>query len=1058
MRTRLLLGAVSALALLTSACSNEGTAAPGMTAMPRLASAVLPEVRISEIHYDNTGTDVGEAIEISGPAGTDLTGWSLVLYNGNPSSRASYGTTALTQTIPASCGMRGVVVVTYPSNGIQNGGSGAAGEPDGIALVDATGAVVEFISYEGTFVAANGPAAGLTSTSIEVFEAGTEPVGQSLQRNGNGVWSGPSASTFGTCNDDETTPPAEVASVSVAPTSATLLVGRTQQLTATARAANGDAIPGAAITWTSSDAAVATVSATGLVTAVAAGDAQITATSATNASATASAAIHVHAPDGGPLADVTLSEIHYDNVSTDVGEAIEVTGPAGTDLAGWSIVLYNGNGGAVYGTLALSGIIPDQCDGRGTVFVPGPASGIHNGNPDGFALVGPGGALVEFLSYGGTFAAVGGAANGVTSTDIGRAESGSTPIGHSLQRASNGSWFGPVANSFGACNADVPPPPPQFIRFTGREASEPALPVGFEDQLFATLVVDGVETPTTFTWASETPDLASVDQRGVIRAIGVGTAVFRATAADGTTQTYSLPTRVATMSGTAQYGHNTEFGEPTDGTPGDDLLIRRAQYTSSFNTARGIPNWVAYNIDATHFGPEDRCECFTYDPELPAAGRYTTADYTGAGAFHGYGIDRGHLARSFDRTAGSLDNAVTFYFANIIPQAADNNQGPWAAFETYLGNRAMNDGREVYVIAGASGSKGTVKNEGTITIPSVTWKVAVLMPRDRGLADVHSPSDLEVIAVAMPNDPGIRNTPWESFRTTVDVIEATSGYDLLALLRDDIEIAVESGTRKPTAATTGPFTVAEGSAVTVSGAASSDPDAGQSLTYAWSFGDGGTATGVAPSHVYAQDGSYTIRLVVTDDLGLADTVTTTATVTNVAPTIAPFAGAALLPGEHYAAAGSFTDPGADGWTATVSYGDGSATLPLALTGKSFALSHGYASAGTYTVTVRVSDDDVTSARTATVTVLTPLQGVESAIALVTGFVADGALTAADAKQLLGKLENAATHLEKEQRNPSINQLEQALHELAKMLQRGEISAANADAVRTMVERLLATLR
>ena len=41
-----------------------------------------PAPFINEIHYDNVGTDSGEAIEVAGPAGTDLTGWSLVLYNG----------------------------------------------------------------------------------------------------------------------------------------------------------------------------------------------------------------------------------------------------------------------------------------------------------------------------------------------------------------------------------------------------------------------------------------------------------------------------------------------------------------------------------------------------------------------------------------------------------------------------------------------------------------------------------------------------------------------------------------------------------------------------------------------------------------------------------------------------------------------------------------------------------------------------------------------------------------------------------------------------------------
>ncbi|HEY3477197.1 MAG TPA: hypothetical protein VGK56_21455, partial [Anaerolineales bacterium] len=68
-----------------------------------------------------------------------------------------------------------------------------------------------------------------------------------------------------------------------------------------------------------------------------------------------------------PTSTVFINEIHYDNTGTDAGEAIEIAGPAGTDLTGWSIVLYNGSGGAVYDTDALSGTIQNQQGGYGTV-------------------------------------------------------------------------------------------------------------------------------------------------------------------------------------------------------------------------------------------------------------------------------------------------------------------------------------------------------------------------------------------------------------------------------------------------------------------------------------------------------------------------------------------------------------------------------------------------------------------------------------------------------------------------------------------------------------------
>jgi DNA/RNA endonuclease G (NUC1) len=443
-----------------------------------------------------------------------------------------------------------------------------------------------------------------------------------------------------------------------------------------------------------------------------------------------------------------------------------------------------------------------------------------------------------------------------------------------LRRDASDVWS-PGASSFGACNSSGLTI--RTIGLTGREAADPELPVGFEDEFFATLRDGATSVTTTFTYTPENA-LVSVNGR-VVRAEGAGTGLLRITAADGTSALYLIPTRVAVASPTAVYQGNTEFGEPSDGNASDEIIIRRPQFTSSFNPAKGIPNWVSFNMEATHYGPEDRCDCFTFDPELVAAGAkaYTTADYTGAGAFHGYGIDRGHLARSADRTAGSLDNARTFYFSNIIPQAAGNNQGPWARMENDIGDLSRNQNKEVYVIAGASGSKGTIKNEGKITIPDSTWKVVVIMPRNQGLADIDSHDDVQVIAVIMPNDSTIRDVNWHTFETTVDAVEALSGYDLLALLTDQIEIAVESQTQPPVARTNGPFTTLANVPVVMSGAESSDPD-GDALTFSWNFGDGETGNGANVTHTYAAAGTYTVRLTVTDVRGLIHSTTTTATV------------------------------------------------------------------------------------------------------------------------------------------------------------------------------------
>ncbi len=155
---------------------------------------------------------------------------------------------------------------------------------------------------------------------------------------------------------------------------------------------------------------------------------------------------------------VFINEIHYDNAGADVNEGVEIAGPAGTNLNSWSLALYNGSDQKVYDTIALSGFIPLESNGAGTVFFL--FEPLQNGSPDGFALVNFSGSVVEFLSYEGTILAVGGPADGLTSVDVGVAEDGATPIGQSLQLAGTGidsadfAWEGPLSGSYGAINVN----------------------------------------------------------------------------------------------------------------------------------------------------------------------------------------------------------------------------------------------------------------------------------------------------------------------------------------------------------------------------------------------------------------------------------------------------------------------------------------------------------------------------------------------------------------------------------------------------------------------------
>jgi predicted extracellular nuclease len=138
---------------------------------------------------------------------------------------------------------------------------------------------------------------------------------------------------------------------------------------------------------------------------------------------------------------VFINEIHYDNTGTDAGEFIEIAGPAGTNLADYSIILYNGSGGASYDTKVLTGSIPDQMSGFGTAVQTYPVNGIQNGSPDGVALVFQGTTVVQFLSYEGPFVATNGPASGMTATDIVVTENGSGPVGESLRLIGTGTGY-----------------------------------------------------------------------------------------------------------------------------------------------------------------------------------------------------------------------------------------------------------------------------------------------------------------------------------------------------------------------------------------------------------------------------------------------------------------------------------------------------------------------------------------------------------------------------------------------------------------------------------------
>ncbi|MGD8644866.1 MAG: PKD domain-containing protein [Chromatiales bacterium] len=207
---------------------------------------------------------------------------------------------------------------------------------------------------------------------------------------------------------------------------------------------------------------------------------------------------------------------------------------------------------------------------------------------------------------------------------------------------------------------------------------------------------------------------------------------------------------------------------------------------------------------------------------------------------------------------------------------------------------------------------------------------------------------------------------------------ATAGTFTVTLVVNDGQVDSDSAqasavieapvvNQAPTADPGGPYSGEPGVAVSFDGSGSTDPN-NDPLTYAWDFGDGGTASVVSPMHTYTAAGVYTVSLTVNDGQIDSALVTTTATIevapANRAPTAdagGPYSGdtGASI---QFDGSGS-SDPDGDSLSYAWDFGDGSV-------GSGATPTHSYSAAGEYTVELVVNDgllDSAASSTTATVT-------------------------------------------------------------------------------------------
>ncbi len=296
-----------------------------------------------------------------------------------------------------------------------------------------------------------------------------------------------------------------------------------------------------------------------------------------------------------------------------------------------------------------------------------------------------------------------------------------------------------------------------------------------------------IQTGSTVTTSSTTLKTATftVNVAGTIR--------FQIRKTDGTSNRINFDDFVIndySSGGGGSTSEHTILGNPSgavhDVSYTTNYLMEKTQYVLSYNSSKSEPNWVAWHLNSSWLGSAARQDDFRADTALPSSWYHVQGT-----SYSGSGYDRGHMCPSADRTNSVTSNSATFLMTNMLPQAPNNNQGPWERLEDSC-RALVSQGNELYIYSGGYGSLGTINN-GHVTVPSYTWKVVVVLRNgDNDLSRVTTST--RVIAVWMTNiDANIsRTASWKSFRVSVDYIESMTGYDFLSNVSTSIQSTLES--------------------------------------------------------------------------------------------------------------------------------------------------------------------------------------------------------------------------------------------------------------------------
>ena len=517
-------------AAFLAGCAERAPLSPGDASIRPNVLVTTPKLVINEVMADPSKVtdDAGEWFEVHnwGPTAVSLQGWTIRSAN----DAAITISTALT--VPAG----GYAVLARNGTTAQNGGVTVhhvygtgltlANGSDWLVLRNASGATVDSVAWTS--------ATAGTSRGVKNASADNTAVGGTNWQASTSLYGSGDKGTPGAANDGRIVPAAPVAFVTVSPAAPSTTVGGTAQLTASATDAWGDPVT-TTFTWTTSDAAIATVGSAGLATGVAGGSATIRATAAGGVFGEATLTVTAVVP----VARIVINEVMQNPsaVTDDAGEWVEVHnwGDAPVNLQGWTIASNNDGGHVIassvvvpangYIVLARNGTSA-QNGGVTAAYAYGTSINLAN-STDWFAVRDGNGVTVDSVAWSSVPT---GASRGLKNPSADNADVG----GASWQTQTSTFGAGDLGTPGARNDGWIAPTPPGPVATVTLSPSPVSIAVGGTQALNATARdANGNVVSAAFTWTTSSAPVATVSASGTVTGVAAGTATVRATAAGG---------------------------------------------------------------------------------------------------------------------------------------------------------------------------------------------------------------------------------------------------------------------------------------------------------------------------------------------------------------------------------------------------------------------------------------------------------------------------------------------------------------------------------------------